>query len=42
MDVEDVDMSTLEDILIMGSKYGDQRTEWAKLGMSAEGCQFMW
>ncbi len=41
MDVEDVDMSTLEDILIMGPKYGDQRAEWAKLGMSAEGRQFM-
>jgi hypothetical protein len=24
MDVEDVDMSTLEDILVMGTKYGDQ------------------
>ena len=23
-------MSTLEDILIMGPKYGDQRTEWGK------------
>jgi len=30
MDVEDVDMSTLEDILIMGPKYGDQRAEWGK------------
>ena len=30
MDVEDVDMSTLEDILIMGPKYGDQRSEWGK------------
>ena len=30
MDVEDVDMATLEDILIMGPKYGDQRTEWGK------------
>jgi hypothetical protein len=30
MVVEDVDMSTLEDILIMGPKYGDQWTEWVK------------
>jgi hypothetical protein len=30
MDVEDVDMSKLEDILIMGPKYGDQRPEWGK------------
>jgi hypothetical protein len=30
MDVEDVDMDTLEDILIMGPKYGDQRAEWGK------------
>jgi hypothetical protein len=30
MDLEDVDMSTWEDILIMGSKYGDQRTKWGK------------
>jgi hypothetical protein len=30
MDVEDVDMATLEDILIMGPKYGDQRDEWGK------------
>ena len=30
MDVEDVDMSTLEDILIMGPKYGDQRADWGK------------
>jgi hypothetical protein len=30
MDVEDVDMATLEDILIMGPKYGDQRAEWGK------------
>jgi hypothetical protein len=30
MHVEDVDMSTLEDILIMGPKYGDQRTKWGK------------
>jgi hypothetical protein len=30
MDVEDVDMSTLEDILIMGPKYGDQRAECGK------------
>jgi hypothetical protein len=33
MDVEDVDMATLEDILIMGPKYGDQRAEWGKLGI---------
>jgi hypothetical protein len=25
-----VDMATLEDILIMGPKYGDQRAEWGK------------
>ena len=30
MDTEDVDMATLEDILIMGPKYGDQRAEWGK------------
>jgi hypothetical protein len=30
MDTEDVDMATLEDLLIMGPKYGDQRTEWGK------------
>jgi hypothetical protein len=30
MDTEDVDMDTLEDILIMGPKYGDQRAEWGK------------
>jgi hypothetical protein len=30
MDVEDVDMSTLEDILTMGPKYGDQRVEWGR------------
>jgi hypothetical protein len=31
MDVEDVDMSTLEDILIMGLKYGDQLSEWGNI-----------
>ena len=30
MDTEDVDMATLEDILIMGPKYDDQRAEWGK------------
>ncbi len=28
MDTEDVDMATLEDILIMGPKYDDQWSEW--------------
>ena len=30
MDVEDVDMTTFEDILVMGPKYGDHRAEWGK------------
>ena len=41
MDVDHVDMTTLEDILIMGPKYGDHRTEWGKLGTNTEGRQFM-
>jgi hypothetical protein len=39
MDVEDVDMATLEDILIMGPKYAVTATSGmsgAKLGMSTE------